>query len=42
MIATTFVFVGVAVYLATNTAFSMLSLSHQYAVAVTDMEKSAV
>jgi hypothetical protein len=42
MIATTFVFVGMAVYLATNTAFSMLSLSHRYAVASTEAEKSIV
>ena len=42
MIATTFVFVGMAVYLATNTAFSMLSLSHQYAAATTEADKSIV
>ena len=42
MIATAFVFVGMAVYLATNTAFSMLSLSHQYAAATTEAEKSIV
>jgi len=42
LIATTFVFVGMAVYLATNTAFSMLSLSHQYAAATTEAEKSTV
>jgi hypothetical protein len=41
-IATIFVFVGMAVYLATNTAFSMLFLSHQYAAASTDAEKSIV
>ena len=41
-IAATFVFVGIAVYLATNTAFSMLSLSHQYAAAATEAEKSIV
>jgi hypothetical protein len=40
MIATTLVFVGMAVYLATNTAFSMLSLSYQYAAATTEAEKS--
>jgi hypothetical protein len=40
LIATTFVFVGIAVYLATNTAFSMLSLSQEYAAAATDAEKS--
>ena len=38
-IAISFVFVGMAVYLATNTAFSMLSLSHKYAAAVTEAEK---
>ena len=36
IIATAFVFVGMAVYLATNTAFSMLSLSHRYAAAEGD------
>jgi hypothetical protein len=41
-IATAFVFVGMAVYLATNTAFSMLSLSQQYAAAATEAEKSIV
>jgi hypothetical protein len=41
-IATAFVFVGMAVYLATNTAFSMLSLSHKYAAAATEAERSAV
>jgi fumarate reductase subunit D len=40
MIATTFVFVGMAVFLATNTAFSMLSLSNEYAAATTEAEKS--
>ncbi len=38
LIATTFVFVGMAVYLATNTAFSMLALSRQYAAATTEAE----
>ena len=42
LIATAFVFVGMAVYLATNTAFSMLSLSHQYAAAATEAQKSVV
>lgn len=42
MIATAFVFVGMAVYLATNTAFSMLSLSHQYPAAATEAQKSIV
>jgi hypothetical protein len=40
LIATPFVFVGMAVYLATNTAFSMLSLSQEYAAATTEAEKS--
>jgi hypothetical protein len=35
-VATAFIFVGMAVYLATNTAFSMLSLSRQYAAASTE------
>ncbi len=39
LIATTCVFVGMAVYLATNVAFSMLSLSHQYATATSEAEK---
>ncbi len=42
MIATIFVFVGMAVYLATNTAFSMLSLSDQYAAATAEAEQSIV
>jgi len=41
-VATAFVFVGMAVYLATNTAFSMLSLSHQYVAATTEAQKSVV
>jgi len=40
LIATPLVFVGMAVYLATNTAFSMLSLSQEYAAATTEAEKS--
>ena len=40
LIATSFIFVGMAVYLATNTAFSMLSLSHKYALATTQADKS--
>jgi fumarate reductase subunit D len=40
LIATTFVFVGMAVFLATNTAFSVLSLSQEYAAAATEAEKS--
>jgi hypothetical protein len=42
LIAITFIFVGMTVYLATNTAFSMLSLSHQYAAATTEAEKFVV
>ena len=42
LIATSFVFVGMAVYLATNVAFSMLALSQQYAVATTEAEKGVV
>ncbi len=42
LIATTFVFVGMAVYLATNVAFSMLSLSVQYATATTEFEKASL
>jgi hypothetical protein len=40
LIATLFVFVGMTVYLATNTAFSMLSLSRHYSLAITEAEKS--
>ena len=39
-IATTLGFVGIAVYFASNTAFSMLSLSDQYAAATTDAQRS--
>jgi hypothetical protein len=39
-IALALVFVGIAVFLATNTAFSMLSLSQEYAAASTEAEKS--
>ena len=42
IVATPLVFVGMAVYLATNTAFSMLSLSHQYAAAATDAQESLI
>lgn len=34
------IFVGIAVFLATNTAFSMLSLSQEYTAASTEAEKS--
>jgi hypothetical protein len=40
-IATAFGFVGIAVYFASNQAFSMLSLSDQYAAATTDAQRSA-
>ncbi len=40
LLATLFVFVGMAVYLATNTAFSMLALSQQYAAATTEAQRS--
>jgi fumarate reductase subunit D len=39
-VAVSFAFVGMAVYLATNTAFSMLSLSHKYAAAATEAEET--
>lgn len=40
MIATSFVFVGMALFLSTNTAFSMLHLSRQYALAATEAQRS--
>jgi len=39
-IATTLGFVGMAIYFASNTSFSMLSLSDQYAAATTDAQRS--
>ena len=39
-IATTLSLVGIAVYLATETAFSLLSLSSQYAAATTDAQRA--
>jgi len=39
-IATALGLVGIAVYFASNTAFSMLSLSDQYAVATTDAQRT--
>ncbi len=39
-IATALFFVGISVYFATNTAFSLLSLSDQYAAATTEAERS--
>jgi hypothetical protein len=41
-IATVLGFTGIAVYLASNTAFSMLSLSDQYAAATTEVQRSAL
>jgi len=40
MIATAFGFVGIAVYFASNQAFSMLALSDQYTAATTDAQRS--
>lgn len=42
MIATTFVFVGMAFFLATNQAFAMLHLSSQYAAATTEVQQSSL
>lgn len=42
LIATAFVFIGMSVFIATNTAFSMLSLSHEYAAASTEAQKSTL
>ncbi len=39
-IAAALVFVGIAVYLSTNTAFSMLSLSNRFAAATTQSDRS--
>ncbi len=39
-IATTLGFLGIAVYFASNTAFSMLSLSDQYAAATTEAQRT--
>lgn len=41
-IATTSAFAGIVVYFASNKAFSMLALSHQYAVATTDAQRAAL
>ena len=41
MIAMAFGFVGIAVYFASNQAFSMLALSDQYAAATADAQRSA-
>jgi len=40
IVATAFAFLGIAVYIASNTVFSMLSLSGQYAAATTDVQRS--
>ncbi len=40
--ATAFCFVGIVVYLVSNTAFSMLSLSSQYATATADAQRSTL
>jgi len=39
-IATVLFFMGTAMYLATNTLFAMLALSHQYAAATSDAQRS--
>ena len=40
MVATALAFLGIAVYISSNTVFSMLSLSGQYAAATTDEQRS--
>ena len=42
MIAISFVFVGMAIFLATNQAFAMLYLSRQYAAATTEVQRSSL
>jgi hypothetical protein len=42
MIATILVFVGMAFFLATNMAFAMLYLSHQYTAATTEAQRSSL
>jgi hypothetical protein len=42
VIAMTLVMIGIAVFFATNNPFSMLSLSNQYAAAVTETHKSTL
>ena len=42
MIATTFVFVGMAFFLATNQAFAMLYLSRQFTAATTEAQRSGL
>ncbi len=41
-VATASAFIGIATYLTTNIAFSMLSLSHEYAAATTEAQKSLI
>jgi hypothetical protein len=40
LIATAFCFVGIAVYMASNQAFSMLALSERYAAATSDVQRA--
>ncbi len=42
IVAVAFAFTGIAVYFASNTAFSMLSLSDQYAAVTTEAQKTAL
>ena len=42
IVATTFGFVGIAVYFSSNQAFSMLSVSDRYAVATSDAQRTFV
>ena len=42
IIGTIIFFIGIAVFFATNTSFSMLSLSNQYALAETEEEKTII
>jgi len=42
LIALTFALLGIGIFFATNNPFSMLSLSNQYAAAVTDAERSTL
>lgn len=41
-LATVFAYVGMTAYIAANPAFTMLSLSHQYAAASTDAERTSL
>lgn len=42
VIATSMAFVGIGLYFASNQAFSMLALSHQYAVATSEVQRSVL